>query len=113
MALDRVRCGRRIDSGKETVAMPVRELSIKVTTEGGKLRADLPATSIEAEDAEGLMRQADQLTSAIMACVQAALGDAAEEIALRNVEKNALGRDDLERLAALHPAPPEWFDEPE
>jgi hypothetical protein len=93
--------------------MPVRGLPITVTTESGKLRADLPATHIEADDAEGLLSQAHLLTSAIMDGVKAALEYAAEEAALRSVEKNALGRAELEELAARYPAPLEWFDEPD
>jgi hypothetical protein len=88
--------------------MSLRELPIKVTTERGKLRAVLPATSIEADDAEGLMNQADLLAEAFLASIKAAIEDAA----LREVEAKAIGQEELERLAARYPAPPEWFDEP-
>jgi hypothetical protein len=93
--------------------MSVQEFSIKVTAESGKLRADLPATSIEADDAEGLIGQADLLVEAIRARVRMAIEDAAEEVSLRDVEGRALRREALEQLAARYPAPAEWLDEPD
>ncbi len=76
--------------------MSIKEPPITITPEGGKLRLDLPATSIEAEDVEGLLSQVDDMVEAI----KSGLRDAASDLSLRQIENNAPRRATLERLAA-------------
>ena len=89
--------------------MSIEEPPITITTEGGRLRVELPATTLEAEDLDGLMSQIASMVEGI----KSGLRDAAEDQALREIEKTAPRRAALERLAARYPAPQQWFDEPE
>jgi len=93
--------------------MSAIEPLIRITAEGGKLRADLPATTIEAENAEGILNQVERIVEAVKIALKSSLDDTAEETALRAIEQNAPRRAALERLAARYPPPQEWFDEPE
>ena len=96
--------------------MAASEQTVKVSNAGGRLRVELPAAIIEAEDAEALIVQVkhhsqttyDQVLRFLLEFV--ALN---EDIALRELENRCPGLDVLERFAARHPAPQQWYDEPE
>jgi hypothetical protein len=82
-----------------------------IRTEKGRLRVDIPAASIEAEDPDSLLAAIANRLEAITAELDA-VREALEEAGLGEIEKASPRRADLEKYAARHPAPPEWHDEP-
>lgn len=93
--------------------MAASNQTIRVSNAGGRLRVDLPAAIIEAEDAESLIVQISHHGQTTIDQVRRFLDDLIEDAALAEVERRSPGPDVLERLAGRHPAPQQWYDEPE
>ena len=87
--------------------------TVRVSAAGGRLRVELPPATIEADDAEALITQVSRHGQMTIDQVKRFLDDFIEDVALGELEKRTPGPDVLERLAARHPAPQQWYDEPE
>ena len=93
--------------------MATSEQTVKVSKTGGRLRVELPAATIEADDVEALIVQISHHGQTTLDQVRRFLDDFIEDVALKELEQRSPGVEVLERLAARHPAPQQWYDEPE
>jgi hypothetical protein len=83
-----------------------------VKTESGLLRVDIPASRVEAEDPDTLLREIAKRLAGLSAAAEILRHDF-EEAALRRIEKLSPRRQALEKLAKSHPPSQDWYQEPE
>src|SRR4051794_11663971 len=83
-----------------------------IRTPKGRLRVDIPATTLEADDIASLVDQLEKRLVAVAASLEAIRNDI-QEAEYRVIEQTALRGDALAKYVEEHPAPPEWFAEPE
>lgn len=83
-----------------------------IRTEGGRLRVDIPASVLEADDPESLLDQVEKRLEEMTVALGSLRVDL-EETALRKLDQSSSRLDALEKYAASHSPPQEWFDEPE
>jgi hypothetical protein len=103
------------DHSKRSSAMAVNDSPVIfeiVKTESGRLRVDIPATRVEAEDPETLLAEIAKRLAGLSAAAELLRHDF-EEAALRRIEQLSPRREALEKLARSHPPSQDWYSEPE